>query len=116
SGLEPIVRDGAIHRICPTDLRALPPVAVTTPEAVREAVSRARRAQHIWRNLPFEERVIALKRAAKTMLVRRNEILSLVKLEVGKVDVDAMFTEALGPLDAVGGWARVAGKVVRKKV
>ncbi len=115
-GLEPIVRGGAIHRICPTDRRALPPVAVTAPEAVREAVSRARRAQHIWRNQPFEERVAALKRAAKTMLIRRNEVLSLVKLEVGKVDVDAMFTEALGPLDAVSGWARVAGKAVKKKV
>ena len=87
-----------------------------TPKRLREAVSRARRAQHIWRNQPFEERVAALKRAAKAMLVRRNEVLSLVKLEVGKVDVDAMFTEALGPLDAVSGWARVAGKAVKKKV
>src|SRR5690606_22974117 len=27
-----------------------------------------------------------------------------------------MFTEALGPMDAVGGWARVAGKAMRRKV
>ena len=116
SDSEPIVRDGAIHRIAPMDLRPLPPVAVTPEEEVREAVSRARRAQRIWRSQPFEERLAALKRAAKTMLVRRNEILSLVKLEVGKVDVDAMFTEALGPMDAVTGWGRVAGKAMRRKV
>jgi acyl-CoA reductase-like NAD-dependent aldehyde dehydrogenase len=116
SGLEPVVRDGMIHRICPSDLKPLPPVPVSTPQDVREAVSRARRAQRIWRNRTFDERVAALKRAAKTMLERRNEVLQLVKLEAGKVDVDAMFTEALGPLDAVNGWARVAGKAMRKRV
>src|SRR5690606_25777424 len=116
AGLDPIVRDGAIHRVSPIDLRPLPPVPVATEEQVREAVERARGAARIWRSKPFEERVAALKRAAKKMLEDRNEVLSLVKLEVGKVDVDAMFTEALGPLDAVTGWARVAGKAMRKKV
>ncbi len=110
------MHDGAIHRVCPFDLRPLPPVPVATEEDVKEAVSRARRAARIWRNQPFDERVAALKRAAKRMLEQRNEILSLVKLEGGKVDVDAMFTEALGPLDSVGGWARVVGKAMRRKV
>jgi acyl-CoA reductase-like NAD-dependent aldehyde dehydrogenase len=116
SALEPIVRDGAIHRICPLDRRPLPPVPVTRPEQVREAVETARRATRIWRNHTLDDRIAALKRAAKTMLERRSEILQLVKLEVGKVDVDAMFTEALGPLDAVGGWARVVRKASRRPV
>lgn len=116
SGMGPIVRDGAIHRVCPIDLRPLPPVPVATEEEVQRAVERARRAARIWRSQPFEDRVAALKRAAKKMLEQRSDILALVKLEVGKVDVDAMFTEALGPLDAVGGWARVAGKAVKKKI
>jgi acyl-CoA reductase-like NAD-dependent aldehyde dehydrogenase len=116
SGLEPVVRDGAIHRISPMDLRRLPPIPVSSEAQVREAVERARRAQRIWRNQPYEERVAALKRAAKRMLEQRTEILSLVKIEVGKVDVDAMFTEALGPLDSVSGWSRVVGKALKKKV
>lgn len=114
--LEPIVQDGAIHRICPLDRRPLPPVAVTSPEEVRDAVDRARRAARIWRNHPLDERVAVLKRAAKKMLEKRAEILRIVKLEVGKADVDAMFTEALGPLDAVNGWARVVRKAARRKV
>ncbi len=114
--LQPIVRDGAIHRISPVDLRPLPPVPVASADDVREAVSRARRAARVWRSQPFEDRVAALKRAAKQMLEQRNEVLSLVKVEGGKVDVDAMFTEALGPLDSVSGWARVVGKAMRRKV
>jgi acyl-CoA reductase-like NAD-dependent aldehyde dehydrogenase len=113
---EPIVREGVIHRVCPTDRRPLPPIPATPPDEVRAAVERARRAARIWRSQPLEDRIAALKRAAKAMLERRAEILQLVKLEVGKVDVDAMFTEALGPLDAVGGWARVVRKAARRPV
>lgn len=116
AGSGPIVQDGAIHRFCPHDLRPLPTVPVSTEEDVRQAVTRAARAGRIWRNQPFKERVAALERAAKSMLARRSEILQLVKTEVGKVDVDAMFTEALGPLDAVSGWSRVTGKAMRRKV
>lgn len=111
-----IVSGGAIHRVSPIDLRPLPPIPVSTEAQIAETVERARRAQRIWRNQPFAERRAALERAAKKMLAQRSEILSLVKIEVGKVDVDAMFTEALGPLDAVNGWARVVGKALRQKV
>ena len=116
SRTEPLVRDGAIHGVCPLDGTALPPVPVATEEDVLRAVAEARRAQRIWRSQPFDDRVGALKRAAKAMLERRTEILQLVKREAGKLEVDALFTEALGPLDAVSGWARVVGKASGRKV
>ena len=50
------------------------------------------------------------------MLARRGEILELVKREAGKLDVDALFSEALGPLDAVRGWARVTSGAMRRPV
>ncbi|HJL16942.1 MAG TPA: aldehyde dehydrogenase family protein [Sandaracinaceae bacterium LLY-WYZ-13_1] len=112
----PLIRDGAIHGVSPLDGTELPPVPVSSDEAVHEAVEQARRAQRIWRNQPLEDRVAALKKAAKAMLDRRAELLQLVKREVGKLEVDALFTEALGPLDAVGGWARVVGKTVDRRV
>ncbi len=110
------VRDGAIHRVCPLDLSALPPVAVSTADEVREAVQIARRAQRVWANRTLDDRVGAMRRAARRMLEQRAEILTLVKREAGKLDVDAMFTEALGPLDAVNGWASVVRGAVRQKV
>lgn len=111
-----IVRDGMIHRVCPLDLRELPGIAVSTEAEITRAVERARRAQAIWKNQPLADRVTKLKRAAKQMLAQRADILALVKREAGKLDVDALFTEALGPLDSVSGWARVVKKASSREV
>jgi acyl-CoA reductase-like NAD-dependent aldehyde dehydrogenase len=51
--------------------------------------------------------VAALTRAAKTMLRRRSEVIALAADEMGKVEAEGLFNEALGPLDTVKGWARV---------
>ena len=115
-GTRELIHDGAIHGTCPLDGTALPPVRVSTEAEVHAAVERARRAQRVWASQPLETRVAALKAAAKKMLAQRTEILQIVKREAGKLDVDALFTEALGPLDAVGGWARVVGKAASRKV
>ena len=56
---------------------------------------------------PFDERVGCLLRAAKDMLRAGREAMAVVEEEMGKVHAEALFTEALGPLDAVKGWAAV---------
>ncbi|MBX3276293.1 MAG: aldehyde dehydrogenase family protein [Sandaracinaceae bacterium] len=111
-----VVRDGQIHRVRPLDRGALPPIAEARPEAIRAAVERARAAQDAWRTRSFDERARALEAAARAMLERRNEVMALVEREGGKLPVDAMFTEALGPLDAVSGWKRVAKPAMRQRV
>ena len=110
------VRDGQIHRVSPIDGTLLAPVAVSSKAEIDAAVAASRAAARSWRALPHKERIAALKRAAERMLDQRHEILQLVKREAGKLDVDAMFSEALGPLDAVGGWARVTKRAMRRKV
>lgn len=111
-----LVRGGEIHGLCPLDLSPLPLVKVATADQVRDAVAAARRAQRSWRAQPLEVRVAALQRAAKKMLERRTELLQLVRREAGKLEVDALFTEALGPLDAVNGWARISRRALDRKV
>ncbi len=111
-----VVRGGLIHRVCPLDGAELPPVPVTSDAGVALAVERARGAQRIWRERSLADRVGALEQAARAMLERRNEVMSLVSREGGKLAVDALFTEALGPLDSVGGWNRVCKKALRKPI
>jgi acyl-CoA reductase-like NAD-dependent aldehyde dehydrogenase len=83
----------------------------------RAAVEAARTAQWSWRLEPLRVRVAALKRAAKTMLRRRAEVIALAKSEMGKVEAEGLFNEALGPLDTVSGWASVVAKgTARRKV
>jgi acyl-CoA reductase-like NAD-dependent aldehyde dehydrogenase len=81
--------------------------AVATGDEATRAVARARAAQPRWALEPLAERVAALRRAAKEMLRRRSEVIALARDEMGKVDAEGLFNEALGPLDTVNGWARV---------
>lgn len=96
-----------IRNVSPVDLRPLPPVAATPVGSLRAVVARSRSVQPGWAELPFDERLGALSRAAKRMLRDRDEIIAIVRDEVGKVDAELVFNEALGPLDALNGWAKI---------
>jgi acyl-CoA reductase-like NAD-dependent aldehyde dehydrogenase len=102
--------------ISPNDKEPLPPLLASTEEDVRDAVARARAAQEHWRLTPFAARVAALKSAAKEMLARRAEVIELARAEMGKVEVEGIFNEALGPLDTVSGWAGVVGDAIGRRV
>ena len=104
-----------IPRTCPIDLRALPPVPRATDEQIQGAVARSREAQARWRERPFEERVQALTRAARSMLARRAEVIAIVRDEVGKLEVGAMFDEALGPLDMLKQWIGVVRPALARR-
>ena len=84
-------------------------------EQARETVSRARAAQERWRLVPLRDRVAALTRAAKEMLRRRSEVIALARDEIGKVEAEGLFNEALGPLDNVKGWAKVVEKAASRE-
>ena len=94
-----------------------PAPAATLDERAREAVGRARAAQERWRLVPLQQRALALTRAAKEMLRKRSEIIAIAHDEIGKVEAEGIFVEALGPLDNVKAWARVVAKAAtREKV
>ena len=82
---------------------------------VRAAVAAARTAQWHWKLEPQRVRVAALKRAAKSMLRRRAEVIALAKAEMGKVEAEGLFNEAIGPLDTVSAWAGVVGHAARRR-
>ena len=84
-------------------------------EQVRRAVETARVAQEHWRFESFETRLACLQRAAKEMLRRRAEVIDLAAREMGKVAVEGLFIEALGPLDNVTAWARVVRRATARR-
>jgi len=106
---------GELNRVSPRDLRPLEPVKATSLELLPELVGRARSAQEAWRLKPFRERLPHFFRAAREMLARRQEVMALVEEEVGKVEAEALFNEALGPLDAVKGWASILRSALRTR-
>jgi acyl-CoA reductase-like NAD-dependent aldehyde dehydrogenase len=99
----------------PRDLHPLPPVRTTPVEQVSKLVARGREVQEGWSHRGFTDRVRCLRRAAKAMLARRRALMALLEEEMGKVEAEALFNEALGPLDAVKGWARVLRVALKRR-
>lgn len=102
--------DDEIGGFAPVDFRPLKPVKVVDSSELAGIIARARHAQETWGARSLTERVGALRRVAKRMLDKRDEILEILRDEIGKLEGDALMSEALGPLDQVNGWAKVLKK------
>ncbi|HSQ65587.1 MAG TPA: aldehyde dehydrogenase family protein [Polyangiaceae bacterium] len=104
-------------RLSPVDEAApFPAVSAASQDELQRAVTTARVAQPEWASRPLEERARLLERAAKAMLRDRNLLLHLVKEEMGKHEVESLFTEALGPLDAVKAWHKIVARSQSRRV
>jgi acyl-CoA reductase-like NAD-dependent aldehyde dehydrogenase len=82
---------------------------------VGKAVARARAAQYEWSLRPLGERVTALTRAAQCMLRDRDQVIALARDEMGKVESEGLFNEAIGPLDAIKGWTGVVERAATRQ-
>ena len=71
-----------------------------TPQDVREAVARARKAQPAWAALPVKDRVALLKRFQRKLMEHRDALAELISREAGKPTVEALNTEVIVVLDA----------------
>lgn len=87
---------------------------IPTPDLAAR-VRAARVAQRTWAQTPFEDRVRQLKRAAKQMLVRRQEAIELAHEEMGKPLAEGLYNETLGPLDALRTWAKVVRRATARE-
>ncbi len=102
-----------IQNRCPVDLHPLAPVPVTVD--VPSVVARARAAQTHWQALDFDARAKLLESAAKKILARRHEVLELLHDEAGKTPADVLMGEALGALQYVKDWVKVARPHLRSR-
>ena len=84
-----------------------------TPEAVHEAVRRARQAQPAWQALPVSERIAVLKRFQHKLSEQREQLAALISREAGKPTVEALTTEILVVLDAAEFCIRTAHGFLR---
>ncbi len=84
-----------------------------TPEAVHEAVRRARQAQPAWQALPVSERVEVLKRFQRLLSEQREHVATLISREAGKPTVEALTTEILVVLAAAEFCIRTAHSFLR---
>ncbi len=91
---------------CPVDLHPLIPVPITADVAAK--VLEARVAQPAWEALGFDVRAAMLEQAAKIILQRRQQVIELLHEENGKTPGDALMGEALGALQFLRDYIKVA--------
>jgi acyl-CoA reductase-like NAD-dependent aldehyde dehydrogenase len=86
---------------------ASPESTISMRQELVGAMRWARLAQPEWASFSLSQRFSALERAAKAMLRDRDTVLALAKEEMGKHEVEGLFTEALGPLETLKSWLHV---------
>ncbi len=97
----------------PATLEPIGEFDCATPEDVRAAVERARKAQHGWAELSFDERGNLLRRLLKQMVERQDEIVDAVVKETGKARSEAISMEVFSPCDALSYYAKRAEGFLR---
>jgi acyl-CoA reductase-like NAD-dependent aldehyde dehydrogenase len=97
----------------PATLERTGELEVATGEDVRAAVGRARGAFAAWSELSFRERGRHLLRVREALLDRRDAIAHAICRDTGKPRIEALTAEILGACDAIGFYARRAGKLLR---
>ncbi len=105
----------AIERISPLDGHGLPSMMQTGSDEVGEAIARARAVQRDWYERGFEARAKLMRAACRRMLERRAEIVDIAREEAGKYATEMLFNEALGPLEYVNGWIKIARRELKAK-
>ncbi len=100
----------------PADGTTAGAVHVHTRDEVAAAVVRCREAQASWATLSYSQRGRLLKRYRDALLDARDEITDVLCLETGKPRADALGVELLYVCDAIGFWAKQAGRYLSDRV
>ena len=92
----------------PVTLEPIGEFDCATPEDVKAAVERARKAQGDWARLSFENRAGYLWRLLDLFVKRQDEIIDVVIQETGKARAEAIAMEVFAPCDAISYYAKNA--------
>ncbi len=90
-------------------------VPISSPEEVRGAVARARRAQEAWGLLPLAERSERVLRYRGALVDRAEEVVDLISRECGKPKQEALLHEVAPIADLTTYYAKRAGKSLARR-
>ncbi len=98
----------------PGDGSLLASVPVTSPEEVGAAVAASRAAQAGWARRPAQERAHVMRKLARVMGERCDEVAACIRRETGKPRTEAL-AEVLVSVDLIRYYARVAPRHLRTR-
>jgi succinate-semialdehyde dehydrogenase/glutarate-semialdehyde dehydrogenase len=101
-----------IRNLSPADGEALPEVAITTPDEVKGAVARAKRAQAAWARMPLEERAERVLRFRDALVENADRLVDILVRETGKPRNEALLHEVLVVADLASYFAHNAARIL----
>ncbi|HJO23701.1 MAG: aldehyde dehydrogenase family protein [Myxococcota bacterium] len=104
-----------LRALSPATLEPIGEFDCATPDDVRGAVERARKAQAGWAQLDFDARAKYLYALCQQVVARQDDIIELVIRETGKARNDAIAMEVFAPCDALTFYAKNAKKFLRSE-
>ena len=110
---EPVESDGTRRKLrlkSPVTLEPIGELECATPEDVRAAVDRARKAQSDWAKRSIDERADVMWRLNEQFVKRQDEIIDAVIEETGKTRSDAISMEVFSSCDAITYYTKHAKK------
>jgi len=113
--IENVASEGSRRRLrarSPLDGTPIGEFDCATPEDVRAAVERARKAQAEWGSLDFDARAAVLQRLLEQFVTRQDEVVEAVVAETGKARAEAVSMEVFAPCDAIHYYAKHAGRIL----
>ena len=115
---EEIASDGGHRRYrvkSPVSLEAIGEFDSATPEEVRAAVMRGRKAQRDWAQKSHAERAEVLWRLVDQFVARQEEIVDLVVQETGKPRNEALSMEVMAPCMQIAHYAKHGPRYLKTK-
>ena len=100
----------------PVTLESIGEIEAASPEEVRAAVDRARKAQREWATRSFDERAEVLWRLVDQIVEHQDEIVDLVIKETGKTVNEAISMEVLAPCMQISHYAKRAKSYLKTQV
>lgn len=108
-------KDEQIVSVDPATGKELGSIDVSTPDEVREAVSRSRQVFHKWKTTSFKTRRRLVMNAREVILDEMDDIAHLISAESGKPFGEAIAMEIAPVLDLMQWVARGAEKMLRPR-
>jgi succinate-semialdehyde dehydrogenase/glutarate-semialdehyde dehydrogenase len=105
------------HTVCtnPATGEVIGHSPLNTPDAVRQAVTLARKAQPAWAALPIRQRTKTIARVRDYLCDNADELAEIIARDNGKTRTDAMATEILPAAMAVDYYCRKANALLKDR-
>lgn len=99
-----LIEGGMIRGIRPIDGQPLSPLRATPAAEVADIIQRARETQHAWSLIPLTDRAAILRKAARRLLERAEEVAQILEDENGRPKAESLLSEIIPSADLFSFW------------